>query len=90
MNGTNDVVIAHELLHTVGATDKYEPGNDAPRFPDGYGDPQQVPLYPQHSAELMAGRRMLSADRWQQAADLDEVVVGPATAQEIRWPQQAH
>jgi hypothetical protein len=86
MNGSNDVVIAHELLHTLGATDKYEPANDAPRFPDGYGDAQQVPLYPQRSAELMAGRRMLSADRWQQAADLDEVVVGPATALEIRWP----
>ena len=41
MDGENDVVIAHELLHTVGASDKYLPGNDAPRFPDGYGDPNQ-------------------------------------------------
>ena len=47
MNGENNVVIAHELLHTVGATDKYDPANDAPRFPDGYGDPDQRPLYPQ-------------------------------------------
>ncbi len=85
MDGQNNVVIAHELLHTVGATDKYSPGNDAPRFPDGYGDPSQVPLYPQRSAELMAGRRMLSADRWQQAESLDEVLIGPATALEIRW-----
>ena len=46
MDGTNDVVIAHELLHTLGATDKYDPGTDAPSFPDGYGDPRQVPLYP--------------------------------------------
>jgi hypothetical protein len=87
MNGGNNVVIAHELLHTLGATDKYDPADDAPRFPDGYGDPQQVPLYPQLTAELMAGRRMLSAARWQQAEDLDEVVIGPATAQEIHWPQ---
>ena len=86
MNGANDVVIAHELLHTVGATDKYLPGSDAPRFPDGYGDPHQVPLYPQRSAEIMAGRRMLSALRWEQAQSLDEVVIGPATALEIRWP----
>jgi hypothetical protein len=26
MNGANDVVIAHELLHTLGASDKYAPG----------------------------------------------------------------
>ena len=25
MDGANDVVIAHELLHTLGATDKYDP-----------------------------------------------------------------
>ena len=85
MNGSNNVVIAHEMLHTVGASDKYLPGSDAPRFPDGYGDPKQVPLYPQRTAEIMAGRRMLSATRWQQADSLDEVVLGPATALEIRW-----
>jgi hypothetical protein len=89
MNGANNVVIAHELLHTVGATDKYNPADDAPRFPDGYGDPAQKPLYPQLTAELMAGRRMLAPDRWQQAASLDEVVIGPLTALEIRWPQHA-
>ena len=89
MSAANDVVIAHELLHTVGATDKYDPANDAPRYPDGYGDPRQTPLYPQSTAELMAGRRMLSADRWEQPASLDEVVVGAATAREIRWPRQA-
>jgi len=88
MNDENDVVIAHELLHTVGATDKYDPGNDAPRFPDGYGDPRQSPLYPQANAELMAGRRMLAPDRWQQAFSLDEVVIGTATAEEIRWTRR--
>ncbi len=86
MDDENNVVIAHELLHTLGAGDKYAPGNDAPRFPDGYGDPNQAPLYPQRAAEVMAGRRMLSADRWQQAESLDEVVIGAATAREIHWP----
>ena len=85
MDGENDVIIAHELLHTLGATDKYRADDDAPRFPEGYGDPQQLPLYPQRYAELMAGRRMLSAHRWQQAESLDEVVIGSATALEIRW-----
>ena len=85
MDGSNDVVIAHELLHTLGATDKYDLQTDAPSFPDGYGDPHQVPLYPQATAELMAGRRMLSATQLEEPRDLDEVVVGPATALEIRW-----
>jgi hypothetical protein len=89
MDGGNDIVIAHELLHTVGATDKYDAANDAPRFPDGFGDPQQEPLFPQKYAELMAGRRMLSAARWEPATSLDEVVLGPVTAREIRWPQHA-
>jgi hypothetical protein len=87
MDRENAVVIAHELLHTVGASDKYLPGNDAPRFPEGFGDPNQVPLYPQRTAEIMAGRRMLSAVRWQQAESLDEATIGPATALEIRWTQ---
>jgi hypothetical protein len=90
MNGANDVVIAHELLHTLGATDKYDLSNDAPQFPDGYGDPQQLPLYPQHTAELMAGRRVLSAGGSEQVGSLNEVVIGPATALEIRWPQHSH
>jgi hypothetical protein len=86
MNGENDVVLAHELLHTLGATDKYDLGTDAPIFPDGYGDPRQVPLFPQHTAELMAGRRILAPNRWEQVPDLDQVVLGMATAAEIRWP----
>jgi hypothetical protein len=89
MSEENNVIIAHELLHTVGATDKYNFADDSPSFPDGYGDPAQVPLYPQRSAELMAGRRLLGAHQWQQAESLDEVVIGPATALEIRWPQHA-
>jgi hypothetical protein len=89
MNGENNVVIAHEMLHTVGATDKYDAADDLPRFPEGYGDPLQNPLYPQLTAELMAGRRMLAPGRCRQASSLDEVVVGPLSAAEIRWPPHA-
>ena len=89
MDGTNNVVIAHELLHTLGATDKYDPVDDMPLFTAGYGDPHQEPLYPQSYAELMAGRRMLSATQLQEPASLDEVVIGPITALEIHWPRDA-
>jgi hypothetical protein len=89
MSGANNVVIAHELLHTVGATDKYDIADNAPRFPDGFGDPAQRPLFPQLTAELMAGRRMLAPDKWEQADSLDEVVIGSVSALEIRWPQHA-
>ena len=83
--GETQVVATHELLHTLGATDKYEPGNNQPRFPDGYADPQQQPLLPQYRAELMAGRIPLSANRAEIPPSLARALVGPATAREIRW-----
>jgi hypothetical protein len=84
MNGSNNIVIAHELLHTVGATDKYDLATGAPLFPSGYGDRDRVPLYPQEEAELMAGRRALSPREFEMPRSLQEVVVGPETAREIR------
>jgi len=85
MAAQNDIVIAHELLHTVGASDKYDLGTGAPRFPIGYADRDHDPLYPQERAEIMAGRRALSASEWEMPRTLTRVVVGPETALEIRW-----
>lgn len=88
MAGSNSIVIAHELLHTLGATDKYDPRNGVPLFPTGFAEPDRKPLYPQPKAEIMAGRRALSAQEAQQPDALSAVVVGPATAAEIRWTHQ--
>jgi hypothetical protein len=85
MAGRNNIVITHELLHTVGASDKYDLGSGAPVFPNGYADRDQDPLYPQQHAEVMAGRRALSAYQWDMPRTLAGVVVGPETALEIRW-----
>jgi hypothetical protein len=85
MSGRNNIVIAHELLHTVGATDKYDLATEIPLYPTGFADPDRVPLYPQENAEIMAGRRALSAQEVEMPASLRNVVVGPVTAQEIRW-----
>ena len=83
--GSNQVVLAHELLHTLGATDKYEPGSNAPRFPEGFAAPNATPLYPQSAAELMAGRIAIDEHKAQIPASLAQVVVGTETAAEIGW-----
>jgi hypothetical protein len=85
MTRTNNVVIAHEILHTLGATDKYDLATGAPRFPDGYAEPERTPLHPQALAEIMAGRYAVSPGVFEMAHSLDEVHVGQATATEIRW-----
>jgi hypothetical protein len=84
-NGSNNIVIAHELLHTLGASDKYNPADGAPLFPSGYADREREPRYPQEEAEVMAGRRALSAQEWEMPGSLRRVVIGPETALEIRW-----
>jgi hypothetical protein len=85
MAGSNNIVITHELMHTLGATDKYDLANGAPLYPLGYAEPHQNPLYPQAQAEIMAGRRALAAHEFDMPGGLREVLVGPATALEIRW-----
>jgi hypothetical protein len=83
--GGNDIVITHELLHTVGASDKYDLESGAPLFPTGFGDPDRQPRYPQDTAEIMAGRLAVSATESAMPRSLRGVVVGPETAREIRW-----
>ena len=82
---TNEIVLAHELLHTLRATDKYSLTTNAPSYPDGYAAPDARPLLPQKKAELMAGRIALDEQRAEMPSDLDEVVIGAATAREIGW-----
>lgn len=81
---SNNVVIAHEILHIFGATDKYTP-DGLPIFPDGYADPERVPKYPQTSAELMGGRIPIRVDRARIPNSLGDCIIGPTTAREISW-----
>lgn len=89
LTGQNNVVVTHELLHTLGATDKYDPRNSQPLFPLGYADPQRTPLYPQARAEIMGGRIPVSADHAELPMSLGKVLVGPETAAEINWQTPA-
>lgn len=81
----NNVVIAHELLHTFGATDKYDYATNMPRFPDGYADPAANPRFPQRHAEIMAGRRPLSMFEAEIPTSLGQTLIGAGTAAEIHW-----
>ena len=85
MSEENNVIIAHEILHTFGATDKYETATTQPLYPDGYADPKQIPLYPQQLAEIMAGRIPLSETQSETPSTLELAIVGDRTAAEIHW-----
>lgn len=77
-------VTAHELFHTLGASDKYEADGRA-RFPDGFAEPGRTPLYPQPGAELMARNVPVSPTHERSLETLGELFVGERTAREIGW-----
>ena len=85
----NNIIIAHELLHTVGASDKYNIANQ-PVFPDGYAEPDNTPLYPQILAEIMSAKIPVSASQSKMAASLKQCIIGEKTAREINWIQENH
>ena len=85
MRGSNQLVIAHELLHTVGATDKYEAETGLPVYPDGFGEPDRKPRFPQRYTEVMGGRKAVSEHKAIMPRTLKRVVVGSLTAREIGW-----
>lgn len=81
----NLVILAHELLHTLNATDKYDLSTTLPAYPDGFAEPDKTPLYPQNFAELMGGRVPVSETRAEIPKSLKQTLVGDKTAREIGW-----
>ncbi len=78
------VVVAHELFHTLGATDKYDSAGKI-KVPEGLAEPQLRPILPQRYAEIMARNRPVSAFEEKVPTRLEEIAVGPVTANEIGW-----
>jgi hypothetical protein len=74
--------VAHELLHTLGASDKYDEQGRAV-FPGGYVDPEH--RYPQAFAELMARGRPIAEGIEVPVDAISEIAIGAETAREIRW-----
>ena len=90
MHGENLVVMAHEILHTIGASDKYDLASGLPIYPDGFAQPDLQPLFPQRIAEIMAGRIPVAESNARQAQSLEQVLIGPRTAAEIGWQSNAN
>ena len=80
---TNNVVFTHELLHVLGATDKYVMDSGEPIFPEGYAEPGRVPVHPQRYAEIMGGRIPLDRDASVMPSSLEQCRIGRITATEI-------
>ncbi len=81
----NLVVTAHELLHTLSASDKYDLLTGQPIYPDGFANPDKRPLYPQDYAELMGGYVPINTAEKRIPFSLDQTLIGPKTAHEIGW-----
>lgn len=81
--GKNNIVIAHELLHTVGATDKYDLVTGQPIYPDAFVDMNVG--YKQSRAEIMAGRIPVSKSESVMPESLNQCVLSYKTAVEIGW-----
>lgn len=79
----NAIVITHELLHTFGASDKYDLASSQPIYPQGYADPEKSPVLPQTMAEIMGGRIPRSEQRADIPHSLQDTLIGPETAREI-------
>lgn len=80
----NNIVVAHELLHTLGATDKYQ-DDGRPIYPQGYAEPELPPHLPRRQAEIMAGRLVDAAGRVVMPPSLEQCVIGATTAHEINF-----
>ncbi|MGD8241184.1 MAG: hypothetical protein PVG19_04025 [Desulfobacterales bacterium] len=81
----NHVVMAHEILHTLGASDKYDLATQQPVFPDGFAEPDKSPPYPQQLAEIMGSRIPQNEDEAIMPPSLDFTMIGSKTAREIKW-----
>ena len=88
MSPHNLVVFTHELLHVLGATDKYVLTTGEPIFPQGFANPNQRPLFPQLKAEIMGGRIPLNSFSSKMADSLEECRIGRLTGEEIGFLSQ--
>jgi len=79
----NNLIIAHELLHIFGATDKYDLRTGIAMYPEGYAEPNKEPLHPQRFVEIM-GRTIPRSGTSHDIGDhLSQAIINKITAKEI-------
>jgi len=88
MHPRNLVVFTHELMHVMGASDKYTLTTGEPEYPFGFADPLKQPLFPQTRAEIMGGRIPINSYSSLMPASLEECKIGQMTAAEIGFMAQ--
>lgn len=81
----NNVIIAHEMLHTLGATDKYDSVTLMPSFPQGYAYPELGRNEKRDTCEIMGGRIPYADDIAVVPESLSHCLIGKTTAKEIGW-----
>jgi hypothetical protein len=78
------IVATHELMHTLGASDKYDEYGHA-LVPDGLAEPDKIPPFPQQYFEVMARNRPISPEAEEPPESLEQLRIGRKTAEEIGW-----
>jgi len=81
----NNLVIAHELMHVFGATDKYNLATGLAIFPQGYVNPSLGQYTAQSRASLMGRTIPLNQGSHKVATTLRQTTVNKITATEIGW-----
>jgi hypothetical protein len=87
---TRLIVFTHEMLHVLGATDKYVLTTGEPIFPEGYAEPDKRPLLPQQRAEIMGGRIPVNSFSSVMPSSLKQCKIGHQTAKEIGFYARLH
>ena len=79
----NNLIVAHELLHIFGASDKYDLHTGLAIYPAGYAEPNKKPLHPQRFVEIM-GRTIPRGQATHDIGDrLSLAIINQKTATEI-------
>jgi len=90
LNSSNLIVFTHEMLHVLGASDKYILSTGEPIFPQGYAEPTKRPLFPQKRAEIMGVRVPINSYSSVMPGSLEQCKIGRQTAEEIGFFAQLH
>lgn len=81
----HNVILVHELMYILGASDKYDLQTGEPLYPHGYANPNLAAGVAQNKAEIMGRARPIGNGGFDVARVLARTLVGSATAKEIGW-----